>query len=578
MSSNTVAHAMWQMLASAGVRRVYGIVGDALDPTLAELPRTPEIEFIHVRNEEAGVLAANAEAYMTGLPVAVCGTAGPGATRMVNGLYDALHERVPIIAIAGDVLTPLIGSNTVEEVDPSVAFAACTLWRDRIETPAQAPAAFRTALETAVTLRGPVLLSLPGDVATEPFPGGEVVVAPNPAHPVVRPNDSDLATLAQMVNSSSRVMIFGGDGCREAHDEVVALAESICAPVGYSWRGKPHLEGENPFGVGMTGLLGWGGAYRGMREADLLLLLGTDLPFRDFYPSGVITAQVDLIAGHLGRRGPRLDLGLVGSVKDTLQALQPLITPKTDKTFLRDIMHHHQEGVHRLNHYVRKGPEMSPIRPEYLTSVISDAAREDAAFAIDTGTAFIWSARYIRMNGKRRVFASASWATIGNAMPNSIGLALADPDGQVIALCGDGGLSSLLGDLITIAERQLPVKLFLLNNGMLDFVNIEFQEGGLLPFGTKLWNPPSFADVATAIGIQAIRLEQPADVHDVVVRALSLPGPVLVDAVVDKHALAMPPHVAATMVKGFGFSQMKQVLHGNYSDVEENVVKNIGLM
>ncbi|MCH9815942.1 MAG: thiamine pyrophosphate-binding protein [Actinomycetia bacterium] len=576
--AKTVAHVLWEMLESAGVKRVYGVVGDALNPTLNALRDFPAIEFIHVRNEEAGTFAANAESFVTGGPVAVCGTSGPGATHLINGLYDALHEGTPTIAIAGDVATSEIGSGMTEEVDTTQAYAACTLWRDRVEVPSQAPAAFRTAIDKALVDRGPVMLSIPGDVASAAYPKHDVPTQPiRMRRPVVCPAPADLTELAGHINAAEKVAIFGGDGCSDAADEVKELARRINAPVGYSWRGKAFLEEDNPNGVGMSGLLGWGGAYDAMHKADLLLMLGTDWPFDDFYPKDVKTVQVDLESGHLGRHAPHLDAGFVGDVGDTVRALLPLIQQKSDSTFLDNTLKKTAKAKKRLNHYVEHGPKITPIRPEYLISTISDLADDDAAFTVDTGTAYIWSARYLEMTSQRSLFGSASWASMANAMPNSMGIQLAQPDRQVVAFCGDGGVSMLMGELITIAERQLPVKLFVLNNGMLDFVNIEFQEAGLRPFGTTLWNP-NFAKVAEAMGLTGMRVEDPATMPDQVGAALATPGPVLIDVVVEQHALAVPPHVSPAMGRRFGYSQMRQVLHGDVKDVADNVDKNLGLI
>lgn len=574
----TVAEVLWEMLVAAGVKRCYGIVGDAMNPIMDALRGFPEIEFIHVRNEEAGTFAANAESFVTGGPVAVCGTSGPGATHLVNGLFDALHERVPTIAIAGDVDSTVIGSGVVEEVDTNVAYLSCTLSRARIENPWQAGPAFRSAIDRAITERGPVLLSIPGDVAAMEYQGAPVGVTPQQSgEPVLVPSQTELQALADAINSAEKVTIFGGDGCRGAGELVVELAKKINAPVGYSWRGKAALEGDNPNDVGMSGLLGWGACYKAMHEADALLMLGTDWPFTTFYPSDVETYQVDTVPGHLGRHAPNLTQGFVGDVGDTIAALLPLIEAKTDRKFLDTCLKKTDKDVKRLNHYVERGPKMSPIRPEYLAATLNELADDDAAFTVDTGTAYIWSARYIKIGPKRSLFASASWASMANAMPNAMGIQLAQPDRQVIALCGDGGISMLLGELITIAERQLPVKLFVLHNNKLDFVNIEFQEAGLRPFGTDLWNP-DFSRVADAIGLKGVRLDDPGTVRETVQEALDHDGPVLVDAMVDPNALAMPPHVNKQMVSRFGFSEMKQIMHGEGGNVVKNVEKNIDLI
>ena len=578
MSKKNVAHALWSMLHAAGVRRVYGIPGDAMNGILVGLREFPDIEFIHVRNEEAGVFAANAEAFITGVPAAVCGTSGPGATHLVNGLFDALHERVPVFAIAGDTSPQYIGSGIVEEVDVSTAYADCTLFHGRVELAEQAPAVFRQALHTMLVKRGPVLVALSSEVALEDWPDATLIpAAARTARPVVSPAPEDVEAVAGLIANAKSIMIFGGDGCRASRDAVIALADHLKAPIGYSWRGKTALEADNPFAVGMSGLLGWGGCFKAMRTADLILQIGSDWPFVPFYKDSVGVVQVDIRAEVLGRHTPRLDRGVVADAGEFCRAIMDAVPARTDRHFLDHILDHHEKRVHSIGHYVRTGEKHHPIRPEYLASVLDDVAADDAVFTVDTGTPFIWSARYLEMRGTRQIFASSTWASMANAMPNAMGVALAQPGRQVIALCGDGGLSMLLGDLLTIAERQLDVNLLVFHNGMLDFVDIEFQEAGLVPFGTTLWTP-NFAEVAKAIGIGGIRIEDPKDVRAGLEQALGTKGPVLIDAVVDKHALGMPPVVTPSMAAKFGVSQIRQLLHGHAEDVIEEDFHNLGLL
>ncbi len=578
MSKKSVAHALWEMLHAVGVRRVYGIPGDAMNGILVALRDFPDMEFIHVRNEEAGVFAANAEAFVTGVPAAVCGTSGPGATHLVNGLYDALHERVPVFAIAGDVPPQYVGSGMVEEVDVSASYTACTLFNGRIELPEQAASVFRGAINTMLTRRGPVLVSMSSEVGLAHWPiDAPIPTAAERYQPIIAPAKEDMAEVVALLSKAKKVMIFGGDGCRFDPDAVVDLSNHLQAPVGYSWRGKTALEANNPNAVGMSGLLGWGGCFKGMRDADLIIQLGSDWPFTPFYKESVQLIQVDIRPEALGRHAPRLDKGIVSDVGEFCRALMAAVEPRTDTTFLDQITHHHEKRVKSIQHYVKTGLEHKPIRPEYLTSVLDELADDNAVFTVDTGTAYIWAARYLQMRGDRKIFGSSTWASMANAMPNSMGVALSQPGRQVIALCGDGGISMLLGDLITIAERQLPVKLLVLHNSMLDFVDIEFQEAGLVPFGTELWTP-NFAEVAKAIGIGSVRIEDPHDVRSKLAEALAMPGPVLIDAVVEKHALAVPPVVTPSMAAKFGFSEIRQVLHGKGENVFDNIKDNLGLL
>jgi pyruvate dehydrogenase (quinone) len=576
--ARNVADLMWEMLQKAGVKRCYGIVGDALNPVIDALRRNGKVEFIHVRNEEYGAFAAVAEAYLTGNPVVVCGTAGPGVTHLFNGLMDARKEGASVIAIAGDVESKLIDTAALEELNPYKFFDAAALYIGRVVNPEQARAVINTAITTAVIDRGPTVISLPGDVAASEAPDGMHSVA-IPAKAVLRPADADLEKLARLINDAEKVAIFGGDGCRDARNEVLTLAKKLKAPVGYSFRGKQWLEHDNPYATGMTGLLGYGGTYSAIHGADVLLLLGTDFPFSEFLPKDkVIKVQVDTNPKHLGRR-TALDLGLVGDVQATVAALLPKIREKNDTSFLEKHLAQTREFDELLNHYVEKGPGIKPIRPEYLAATLSALASEDAMFFADTGTACIWLARHIKGGANRRLFGSFSWASMANAVPNAFGAQLAFPGRQTIALCGDGGFTMLgLGDLPTLVQRKSPVVHIILNNESLDFVNIEQQEAGFVPFGVDFKNP-NFARVAEAMGAKGIRLEQPGDVKDALTEALAYKdGPVVVDAVVDPYALSLPAHVPLRTAAGYTLSLAKQLLAGRFDDVIKTMERNVRLV
>jgi pyruvate dehydrogenase (quinone) len=576
--SKKVADLLWEMLANAGVKRCYGIVGDALNPVIDGLRRNGKIEFIHVRHEEYGVFAAVAEAYLTGDPVAVCGTAGPGVVHLFNGLMDARKEGAPVIAIAGDVETSLIDTEALEELNPYKFFDAASLYTGRLVNPEQARSIINTAILTALLEKGPTVISIPGDVASADVEDrSSEITLPNP--PILRPSDADLNQLVQMIDHAKTIAIFGGDGCRDARDEVVQLADRLKAPVGYSFRGKQWLEHDNPNAVGMTGLLGYGGAYGAIHEAELLLLLGTDFPFTEFLPGHrVKKVQIDKDPKHIGRR-TAVDLGLVGDIKATVTALLKSVGDKTDDSFLNKHVAHTSSFHDLLQHYVEKGPEIKPIRPEFLSATLSDLASDDAMFFADTGTACIWMARHIQGGRNRRLFGSFSWASMANAAPNAFGAQLAYPGRQTIALTGDGGFTMLaLGDLLTQVERKAPVVQIILNNGSLDFVNIEQQEAGIIPFGVKFKNP-NFAKVAEAMGAKGIRIEEPGDVRDGLAKALAHKGgPVVVDAVVDPFALSLPSHVPFHTAKGFTLSMAKQVWSGKMDDVIKTIERNVRLV
>ena len=573
-----VADLMWEMLEKAGVKRCYGIVGDALNPVIDALRRSGKIEFVHVRNEEYGVFAAVAEAYFTGNPVAVCGTAGPGVTHLFNGLMDAKKEGAPVIAIAGDVETSIIDTSALEELNPYKFFDTAALYVGRVVNPEQARAVINTAILTAVIDHGPTVISMPGDVAASDADSKSPDLTV-PMTPVLRPADADLEKLSDLIAGAKNVAIFGGEGCRDAREEVLALAEKLKAPVGYSFRGKQWLEHDNPYAVGMTGLLGYGGAHKAINDADLLLLLGTDFPFSEFLPGdGVKKVQIDKNAKHLGRRTP-VDLALVGDVKSTLAALLPSVAERSESRFLDKQLAETREFDKLLTHYVDKGPSIKPIRPEYLAATLSKLASDDAMFFADTGTPCIWLARHIQGGNNRRLFGSFSWASMANAAPNAFGAQLAYPGRQTIALCGDGGFTMLaLGDLLTQVERKANVVQIILNNESFDFVNLEQQEAGQIPFGVKFKNP-DFARVAEAMGAKGIRLEEPSDVEAALSEALSYKnGPVVVDAIVDPFALSLPSHVPFHTAKGFTLSMAKQVLSGSMDSVIKTIERNVRLV
>jgi len=579
--SEKMADVLWTMLKNAGVKRCYGIVGDALNPVIDALRRNGKIEFVHVRHEEYGVFAAVAEAYLSGNPVAVCGTAGPGVVHLFNGLMDARKEGAPIIAIAGDVETNVLDTAALEELNPYKFFETASLYTARVVNPEQAFTVFSTAIRTALLEKGPTVISLPGDIASAEMTdrttrSTEITI---PCTPMLRPSDADLGRLVEMIDRAKTVAIFGGDGCRDAREEVLQLADKLKAPVGYAFRGKQWLEHDNPNAVGMTGLLGYGGAYRAINEAELLLMLGTDFPFSEFLPGdGVKKVQIDKNPKHIGRR-TAVDLGLVGDIKTTVAALLGNVTEKTDRRFLDKQLAETNSFHDLLQHYVDKGPDIKPIRPEFLAATLNDVASDDAMFFADTGTAVIWLARYIKGGRDRRLFGSFSWASMANAAPNAFGAQLAYPGRQTIALCGDGGYTMLaLGDLLTQVERKTPVVQIILNNDSLDFVKIEQQEAGFVPFGVEFKNP-NFAKVAEAMGAKGIRIEEPGDVREALAEALAYEGgPVVVDAVVDPFALSLPSHVPFHAAKGFTLSLAKQVHSGRMDSVIKTMERNVRLV
>ena len=575
----TVADDLWHMLAQAGVRRCYGIVGDALNPTMAALSRRSDIEFVHVRNEEWGTFAASADARLSGVPVAVCGTAGPGTAHLLNGLLDARHERSKVIAIAGDVETSIIDTEAIEEISPYDLFRTASLYTGRLVNPEQARAVVQRALSTTLNESGPTVIAVPGDVAGARSPLDEPPAFVPPARTAAAAADEDVEAVAALVNEATKVAIFGGDGCAEAGEEVRALAAVLRAPVGYSYKGKVWLEAGNPNAVGMTGLLGYGGCFHAMQNAGLILMLGTDFPFPDFLTSGEARiVQVDRRAGHLGRRVP-LARGVLADVGSFVRQLTPRVTPKPHPEFLEECRDISARWQRRLRHYVDGGDKRSPIRPEYVAALLDELLDDDAIVTVDTGTPCIWSARHMTFGGRRRMFGSFSWASMANASPNAFGAALAFPGRQVVAMCGDGGYTMLaMGDLITEVQRKARVAHVIFDNSRLDFVDIEQQEAGLVPFGTDLPNPDLTA-IATAYGALGLRVEQPGELRDKLSQALAhTEGPVVLDVVVDRHALALPSHVPGATAKGFTLSLARRALHGALGEVIEEGTDNLRLL
>ncbi|MFE3162606.1 thiamine pyrophosphate-dependent enzyme [Streptomyces sp. NPDC059224] len=576
--SRTVADGLWEMLVSAGVRRCYGIVGDALNPVVDAMRRNGQVDFVHVRNEEFGVFAAVAEAKLTGRPVAVCGTAGPGVAHLINGMLDALKEGVPVIVLAGDTETGLMDTETVEELNPYRFFAPASVYVGRLVSPAQLRTVVTSAVTAAVTRGGPAVVALPGDIAAAAARKDDYRI--RLPRPVRAPACAeDLAAMAEMINASATVAVFGGQGCAGAHAEVTALAGKLSAPVGYSLKGKQFLEHDNANAVGMTGLLGYGGCHHALHNADVLLMLGTDFPFSDFLPHrGTRIIQVDRNPERLGRRVP-VSLGVTGDVRTTVSALLPLVEPKPDGGFLTRCVEETERFHRKAQHYTDKGPRITPIRPEFLAATLSDLADDDALFFADTGTPVIWAARHIKYGPERRLFGSFSWASMATASPGAFGAQLAFPGRQTIALCGDGGFTMLaLGDLLTEVQRRLPVVHIVFNNSGLDFVKIEQQEAGFVPFGTDFANP-DFAAVAEAMGAKGIRIEDPDDVEDGLAAALAhTGGPVVVDVLVDPYALTVPAHVPARTAAGFTLSAARQILAGRLDDVIDTAAHNARLI
>jgi pyruvate dehydrogenase (quinone) len=570
--ARTVADNLVDTLVRAGVQRIYGVVGDSLNPVTDALRRSGKIQWVDVRHEETAAFAAGAEAQLTGRLAVCAGSCGPGNLHLINGLFDAHRSLAPVLAIAAHIPSSEIGTGYFQETHPDQLFRECSHYCELVSHSRQAPRVLQSALQHAVSQRGVSVIVLPGDIAAleavaDGFANGVVT-----ARPVVRPADDDLARLADLLNHARKVALFCGIGCAGAHDEVVALAAKLKAPVGYTFRGKEWVEHDNPYAVGMSGLLGWGSAYKAMHECDVLLLLGTDFPYESFMPADRKIVQIDLRAERLGRRA-KLDLGLCGDIGDTLRALLPLVEQRVDRAFLDAMLEQHLGAKRKLRAYVDNVSKRRPIHPEHVAATLDELAGPDAVFTIDTGMCAVWGARYLRASAGRRLLGSFNHGSMANAMPQAIGAQLAYPDRQVISLSGDGGLAMLMGELLTIAQYQLPIKIVLFDNHRLGMVQLEQEAAGLPHYGVDLKNP-NFAAVAQAIGLKGLRVEDPAEVRPALEQALASSGPILVDVVTDPNVLSMPPKATIQQARGFALAMTKMAFTGELDDVLDTVAAN----
>ncbi|MFC7791264.1 pyruvate dehydrogenase [Streptomyces cinereoruber] len=561
MAKQNVAEQFVDILVRAGVKRLYGVVGDSLNPVVDAIRRTKGIDWIHVRHEEVAAFAAGAEAQITGGLAACAGSCGPGNLHLINGLYDAHRSMAPVLALASQIPSSEIGLSYFQETHPDQLFRECSHYSELISSPKQMPRLLHTAIQHAVGRGGVSVVSLPGDVADQPAPEKAVESALVTTRPTVRPGDAEVDALVRMIDDADRVTLFCGSGTAGAHAEVMQFAERIKAPVGHALRGKEWIQYSNPYDVGMSGLLGYGAAYEATHECDLLILLGTDFPYNAFLPDDVKIVQVDVRAEHLGRRS-RLDLAVWGDVRETLRCVIPRVRAKKDRRFLDKMLKKHADALEGVvKAYTRKVEKHTPIHPEYVASVIDELADEDAVFTVDTGMCNVWAARYLTPNGRRRIIGSFSHGSMANALPQAIGAQFTDLNRQVVSLSGDGGFSMLMGDFLTLVQYDLPVKVVVFNNSSLGMVELEMMVAGLPSYGTTNKNP-DFAAIARAAGAHGIRVEKPKQLAGALKEAFKHKGPALVDVVTDPNALSIPPKIKADMVTGFALSASKIVLDG----------------
>jgi len=555
-----VADYMVEALAKAGVKRVFGVVGDSLNGFTDSLRRDGSIEWVHMRHEESAAFAAGAEAHLTGELAVCCGSCGPGNLHLINGLFDCHRSGVPVLAIAAHIPSTEIGIDYFQATHPEVLFKECSHYVELVSSPEQLPQILNRAMRAAIGRKGVAVVVIPGNVAlaplTAPAPNWIAPAAPSP----VRPPLSEVDKLAEMLSASSRVTLLCGAGCKDSHTEVIELARKLKAPIVHALRGKEYIEYDNPFDVGMTGLIGFTSGYAAMKSCDMLLMLGTDFPYRQFYPEGATIAQIDIRPETLGNRCP-IDLGLLGTVKDTLGDLLPMIEEKADAAFLNGALEDYKKARRSLDGLAEPEAGSHTIHPQYVTRLVSELANDDAIFACDVGTPVAWAARYLKMNGKRRLIGSFNHGSMANSLLHTIGAQAAFPDRQVISLSGDGGFTMMMGEFLTLVQAGLPVKVVVLNNGTLGFVEMEMKASGFVDTGCDLKNP-NFAAMADAMGIKGVRVEHPRELEDALRSAFAHPGPALVDVVSARQELVMPPTTTADQAYKFGLFMLRAVMDG----------------
>ena len=568
-----IAEVLVETLVAAGVKRVYGLAGDSLNGMTESIRKHRSIEWLHVRHEEVAAFAAGAEAHLTN-ELAVCaGSCGPGNLHLINGLFDCHRNRVPVVAIAAQIPSQEIGSGYFQETHPEHLFKDCSHYCELVSQPDQMPRVLAIAMRTAITKRGVAVVIIPGDVALLECPSAAISLGIQNSASVIRPSQQELEKASEILNRARRVTILGGAGCESAHDELIAVAERLKAPIVHALRGKEFIEYDNPYDVGMTGLLGFSSGYHAMMNCDALLMLGTDFPYQQFFPKNAKIIQVDLRGDQIGRRTP-VDLGLIGSAKDTLAVLTPLLDDNRDRSFLDICLNHYKHARKGLDDLAVGEPGRTPIHPQFVARIVDELAAEDAVFTCDVGTPTVWASRYLHMNGKRRLLGSFIHGSMANALPQAIGAQAAFPGRQVISLSGDGGLAMLLGDVLTLKQLRLPVKLVVFNNSSLGFVELEMKAAGLIDYGTDLVNP-NFAKLAEAADILGLRVEKPECLGPALQRALAHDGPALVEVIVNRQELAMPPTITAEQALGFSLYMVRAVLNGRGDEVIDLAKTNL---
>jgi pyruvate dehydrogenase (quinone) len=558
--SKTVAELTLEVLARAGVQRIYGIGGDSLNGLTDAIRRQKQIQWIHTRHEEAAAFAAGAEAHLTGKLAVCAGSCGPGNLHLINGLYDCQRSRVPVLAIAAQIPSHEVGSTYFQETNPEHLFAECSHYAVLVSHPDQMPRVLEIAIQTAIARSGVAVVVVPGDIAMQNASLASPRLAFAPPKPTVVPSAQEIDALADILNGARKVTILGGAGCAGAHDELVTLAGKLNAPIVHALRGKEYIEYDNPYDVGMTGLLGFASGYHAMMNCDLLLMLGTDFPYEQFLPKDKKIAQVDLRGENLGRRA-RVDYGYVGDVRATLAALLPKVQQNSSDSHLKESVEHYRRTRKEFDELSSGDSKENTIHPQFVVRTLSELAADDAIFTCDVGTPVVWSARYLQMNGRRRLLGSFNHGSMANALPQAIGAQVSHPGRQVISLSGDGGFAMLMGELLSLKQLKAPVKVVILQNNALGFVELEMKASGIVDFGTNLENP-DFARIAEASGALGLSATKPADVRPMLQQALAHDGPAVVSVLVSRQELSMPPTITLDQMKGFSLFALRAVFSG----------------
>jgi pyruvate dehydrogenase (quinone) len=565
MAKNKVADVLVEVLEQAGVERIYGVTGDSLNGIADSIRRSKQIKWIHVRHEETAAFAAGAEAHLTGKLAVCAGSSGPGNMHLINGLYDCHRNRVPVLAIAAQIPSHEIGSGYFQETRPEHLFAQCSHYCELVSQPEQMPRVLEIAIQSALARRGVSVVAMPGDVALrDAVEKGPRLHFPEPK-PTVRPSEEEFKILAEILNRSKKITILGGAGCAGAHAELIELAGKLNAPIVHAMRGKEFIEYDNPFSVGMTGLLGFSSGYHAMMNCETLLMIGTDFPYQQFFPKNATIVQIDLRGEQLGRR-TKVDFGFVGDTKTTLRGLLPKLEQNRDDHHLKESLEHYRKTRNGLDELATGDSGKKPIHPQYVARVLDQLAAEDAIFTCDVGTPTIWAARYLTMNGKRRLLGSFTHGSMANALPQAIGAQASYPGRQVITMSGDGGFAMLMGDVLTLRQHKLPIKIIVFKNDSLAFVELELKAAGVLGSGTDLHNP-DFKKIAEGAGLIGLTAETPDQVAPMIAQALKHDGPALVEVLVSRQELSMPPTITYEEAKGFSLFMLQAVLNGRGDEI-----------